>query len=84
MVEELEAATIGSRAEALLRLFIEIWEHEVIPTEWKHRVIIHIYKKKVNLNCSNHRSISLSCHSSKSFSSSVFLQRIKGRTERKS
>lgn len=48
-VEKLEVATIDSRAEALLRLFREIWEHRVIPTEWKHRVIIHIYKTKDKL-----------------------------------
>ena len=39
IVKELEAATISSRAEALLRLFREIWEHEVIPTKWKHSVV---------------------------------------------
>ena len=33
IVEELEAATIGSGAKVLLKLFGEIWEHEVLPTE---------------------------------------------------
>ena len=44
-VEELEAATIGSGAKALLRIFREIWKYEVIPTEWKHSVIISKQKK---------------------------------------
>ena len=72
MVEEMKAATIGSGAEALLRLFKEIWEHEVIPT-----VIISIHKKEGKLNCSNYRDISFLCHSSKIFSS-IILQRING------
>ena len=33
IVERLEAATIGSESEELLRLFREIWEHEVISIE---------------------------------------------------
>lgn len=44
-VEELEAATIGLWVKALLRLFREIWGYEVIPTEWKHSVIICKQKK---------------------------------------
>ena len=35
-VKKMEAATIGSGAEALLRPFRRIWEHKVTPTEWKH------------------------------------------------
>ena len=50
MVEELGTATIGSGAEMLLRVFREIWEHEVTPTEWKHSVIIPIHKKKNKLD----------------------------------
>ena len=69
MVEELEVTTIGSGAKALLRLFREIWEHEMLPTEWKHSVIILIHKKKDKLDCSNYMGISLLCHSSKIFSS---------------
>ena len=45
MVEELEVATIGTGAEVLLRLYREIWEHEVNPMEWKHSVMISIHKK---------------------------------------
>ena len=33
IVERLEAATIVSEYEELLRFFREIWEHEVIPIE---------------------------------------------------
>ena len=75
-VEELEVAAIGSGAEVLLRLCREIWEHKVIPTEWKHSVIILIHKKK--LDCSAYRGISFLCHSNKI---SIILQRIKDRTE---
>ena len=77
-VEEMEEATLGSGVEVLLRLFREIWEHKVIPMEWKHSAIIPEHKKD-KLDCSNYRGISLLCHSSKIFSS-IILQRIKGRT----
>ena len=80
MVEKLEAATIGSGAKALLRLFREIWEHEVIPTEWKYPAIIPIYKKKDKLDCSNYGDMNLLCHSSKIFSS-IILQKINGRRD---
>ena len=58
-VEELKVATIDSGAKALLRLFREIWEHEVIPTEWKYPAIIPIHKKKDKLDCSYYKGISL-------------------------
>ena len=56
-VEELKVATIDSGAKALLRLFREIWEHEVIPTEWKYPAIIPIYKKKDKLDCSYYKGL---------------------------
>ena len=43
--EELEVAKIGLGTKVLPRVFREIWEHEVIPTEWKHSVIISVHKK---------------------------------------
>lgn len=79
-VEELEAATLGTGLQELHRLFTAIWDQEEIPTEWKHSVIVPIYKKKDKLDCSNYRGISLLCHSSKIFFS-IILQRIKGKTE---
>lgn len=64
-------------SHTLLRLFKEIWGHEVIPME--HSVIISIHKKKGKLDCSNCRGFNFLCHSSKI--SFIILQRIKGRTE---
>lgn len=80
MVEELGAATRGSVAKVLLRIFREIWKYKVIPTEWKHLVIISIHKKKDKLDFSNYRNIRLLCDSNKIFSF-LILQNIKGRTE---
>ena len=45
-MEDLEVATIGSGAVALLRLFRELWEHKVISMEWKHSVIIPITRRR--------------------------------------
>ena len=55
-MEELEVATKVSGAMAL---FIEMWEHKMIPTERKHSVIIPICKKKDKLDCSNYKGTSL-------------------------
>ena len=63
-VEDLEAAIIGSGAEALLRLFRKICEYKEIM-KGKHSVTIPIHKKKDKLNCSNYGG-----HNSKIFFSS--------------
>ena len=79
-MKKLEAATIGSGAEALLKPFRRKWEHKVTPTEWKHSARIPIHVNKDKLDCSNYRGISLLYRSSKIFSS-IILQRINGRRD---
>ena len=44
----------------LHQLFIQMWDHELIPQEFKDASIIHLYKRKGNRQaCDNHRGISL-------------------------
>ena len=62
------------------RLCQAVWDKEELPAEWKRSIIIPIHKKKDRLECANYRGISLTCHSSKIFTS-IILQRIKRRTE---
>lgn len=40
-------------------LIVHVWNHEVIPDEWKLAVIVPIYKKGDRMECSNYRGISL-------------------------
>ena len=46
--------------EKFHQLFQLIWQHEVVPQDFKDASIIHLYKRKGNRQvCDNHRSISL-------------------------
>jgi hypothetical protein len=36
-----------------------IWNEEKLPAEWKVSLVVHIYKKGDNTDCSNYRGISL-------------------------
>ena len=48
--------------EKLHHLFLQMWDQETIPQEFKDASIIHIYKRKGNQQaCDNHRGISLLC-----------------------
>jgi len=40
-------------------LIVYVWNHEVIPDEWRLAVIIPIYKKGDRMDCANYRGISL-------------------------
>jgi hypothetical protein len=40
------------------KLIISIWNKEELPEEWKESVIVPIYKKGDETNCSNYRGIS--------------------------
>jgi len=77
--EELQAGTNGLGVKVMHRLCQAVWEKEELPAEWKRSIIIPIHKKG-RLECVNYRRISLTCHSSKIFTS-IILQRIKKRTE---
>src|SRR6218665_378659 len=70
-IEELQAGTDGVGVRVM---------HRLCQAEWKRSIIIPIHKKKDRLECANYRGISLTCHSSKIFTS-IILQRIKKRTE---
>jgi len=35
-----------------------IWKKEELPGEWKQSLILPIYKKRINTDCSNYRGIS--------------------------
>src|SRR6218665_394440 len=74
--EELQAGTDGVGTRVMHRLCQAVWDKEELPAEWKWSIIIPIHKKKDRLECANYRGISLTCHSSKIFTS-IILQRIK-------
>ena len=41
------------------KLLISIWNREELPEEWKETIVVPIYKKGDNTNCSNYKDISL-------------------------
>src|SRR6218665_1058119 len=78
-IEELQAGTDEVGVRVMHRLGQAVWDKEELPAEWKRSIVITIHKKKNILECANYRGISLTCHSSKIFTS-IILQRIKKRT----
>jgi len=48
--------TIGPEVHKLIN---SIWNKEELPEEWKESIVVPIYKKGNNTDCSNHRGISL-------------------------
>jgi len=42
-----------------LSLINLIWNKEELPEEWKESIIVPIYKKGDNTDCTNYRSLSL-------------------------
>ena len=44
---------------AINKLIILIWNKDGLPEELKESIIVHVYKKGDNTDCSNYRSISL-------------------------
>ena len=41
------------------KLFVSIWNKELLPEEWKELIIVPIYKKHDKTECSNYSGISL-------------------------
>ena len=47
-------------SQKLVDIFQSMWEEVVIPQDFKHTSIVHLYKRKCNRqSCDNHRGISL-------------------------
>jgi len=62
---------------ALNELFIQVWEEEAVPDEWRQGIIIPLYKGKGSRSeCSNYRGITLLSASGKVFAH-LILARIK-------
>ena len=62
---------------ALNELFVEVWEQEAVPDEWRQGIIIPQYKGKVSRSeCSNYRVITLLSAAGKVFAH-LLLARIK-------
>jgi Reverse transcriptase (RNA-dependent DNA polymerase) len=76
--EILAAGVVG--VDIMFALCSKIWAEEKIPDEWKHSVIVPIYKKKDKLVCDNYRGISLLSHAEK-LVATIILHRIKARTQ---
>jgi hypothetical protein len=56
-----ELINVGGRPIrcAIHKLIISIWNKEELPEKWKESIIVPIYKKGDETDCSNYRSISL-------------------------
>jgi hypothetical protein len=67
-------------ADNLLPLFQDIWQKEMLPKEWKERIIIKFPKKRDLSQCRNWRGISLLAVISKIFNKTI-LARIKNSLE---
>ena len=77
--EELQAAG-QSGVDVMFQICRKIWEEEKFPQMWKQSIIVPLFKKKDKLCCDNYRGVSLLSHCGKVMTS-VFLQRIRQRTE---
>jgi len=73
-------ATGEAGIDIMFELCSKIWKEEKIPDEWKHSVIVPIYKKKDKLVCDNYRGISLLSHAEK-LMATIILHRIRAHTE---
>ena len=66
--------------DVMFELCSKIWNEEKIPDEWKHSVIVPIYKKKDKLVCDDYRGISLLSHAEK-LMATIILHRIRAHTD---
>ena len=62
-IDQIPAKLIQNGENSLLteiyKLVLAIWKKEMLPEQWKESVIVSIYKKGEEINCSNYRGISL-------------------------
>jgi len=59
--------------QILHKLFLKVWESEVMPLDLSWAVIIPIFKKKDKTVCDNYSGISLLCHAEMLFASIILL-----------
>jgi hypothetical protein len=69
--------TGGEEIKVFHKLISRIWEEEeVIPQEWKYRVINPIHKKGNTMSCENYRAITLLCTAHKILANVLYLRLI--------
>jgi hypothetical protein len=45
--------------QKLYKLFLKVWDRELLPTQWNEGILCPIYKKGETLKCNNIRPITL-------------------------